>query len=141
MQITREGDFITEIDFLPGKASLKVNDELLERAVNQIHQYIEAPAKPFDLPLRPEGTEFQRRVWQALQQIPAGEVRTYGELARQLGSSPRAVGNACRKNPIPLVIPCHRVVSASGPGGFSGETEGEKVNLKRRLLLHEGVEI
>jgi len=68
-------------------------------------------------------------------------VITYGEIAAELDSSPRAVGNACRKNPISLVIPCHRVVSASGIGGFSGQIEGEKISIKQQLLAHEGVEI
>ena len=73
-------------------------------------------------------------------EIPLGGVATYGELAAQLGSSPRAVGGACRNNPIPLLIPCHRVVSKTGVGGFSGEWgEGERVETKRWLLRHEGV--
>lgn len=142
MRITREGDYITEIDFLPGTGGQAVNeDHLLQQAVSQVKAYVESAGRSFDLPLRPKGTEFQRRVWQALQRIPAGEVRTYGELARELNTSARAVGNACRQNPIPLVIPCHRVVSASGLGGFAGETAGEKISLKQKLLAHEGVEI
>lgn len=88
--------------------------------------------------LLPCGTPFQQRVWQALQQIPPGETRRYGELAEQLGSSARAVANACRANPLPILIPCHRVVSASGMGGYMGERDGPALEIKRWLLHHEG---
>lgn len=84
------------------------------------------------------GTPFQRRVWQALQQIPPGEVRRYGDLAKQLASSPRAVAAACRANPLLILIPCHRVVSAKGLGGYMGKTEGPAVAIKQWLLHHEG---
>jgi methylated-DNA-[protein]-cysteine S-methyltransferase len=90
-------------------------------------------------PIQPvHGTPFQHRVWQLLQQIPAGETRRYGELAAQLGSSARAVAGACRANPLPILIPCHRVVAADGIGGYMGQTEGEGVAIKRWLLHHEG---
>lgn len=91
----------------------------------------------FDVELQVEGTPFQKKVWQALQNIPAGQVRTYGQLAQQLNTSARAVGNACRANPIPLLIPCHRVVSKSGMGGFSGSRDGAPVKIKAWLLAHE----
>ena len=78
-----------------------------------------------------------QRVWQALKQIPAGESICYGELAKQLGTSARAVGNACRANPLPIVVPCHRVVSASGLGGFMGQTQGAELTVKQWLLKHE----
>jgi methylated-DNA-[protein]-cysteine S-methyltransferase len=87
----------------------------------------------------PAGTPFQRRVWQRLSAIPAGETLTYGALARELGTSARAVGGACRTNPIPLVIPCHRVVATNGLGGYSGERGGDWLAKKRWLLAHEGV--
>ncbi len=83
------------------------------------------------------GTEFQRKVWQVLSSIMPGETRTYGDIARQLKSSPRAVGNACRRNPVPIFIPCHRVISASGRGGFMGHTSGEPLAIKDWLLAHE----
>ncbi len=88
-----------------------------------------------DLP----GTAFQQRVWQALLRIPAGETRSYGVLAAELGSSAQAVGNACRSNPVPIVIPCHRVVAVNGMGGYAGATAGYKMQIKRWLLQHEGV--
>ena len=91
----------------------------------------------FRLPLETGGTDFQRRVWNALQRIPAGKVLSYGELARKLKTGPRAVGNACRANPIPVVIPCHRVVAANGKGGFMGKTGGKALAIKDWLLTHE----
>lgn len=84
------------------------------------------------------GTPFQRRVWRALQQIPAGETRRYAELAMQLNSSPRAVAQACRANPLPILIPCHRVVAASGIGGYMGQSAGPMLAIKHWLLQHEG---
>lgn len=84
------------------------------------------------------GTHFQQRVWGLLQQIPVGEVRTYGELAGMLGSGARAVASACRANPVPILIPCHRVVAATGLGGYMGRRDGEELEIKRWLLQHEG---
>jgi methylated-DNA-[protein]-cysteine S-methyltransferase len=97
------------------------------------------PAALSDLPVAPVGTPFQRRVWQRLSAIPPGEALSYGALARELGTSARAVGGACRTNPIPLVIPCHRVVATNGLGGYSGERGGDWLAKKRWLLAHEGV--
>jgi O-6-methylguanine DNA methyltransferase len=85
----------------------------------------------------PEGTAFQQRVWRALSAIPFGETRSYGELARELGSAARAVGGACGANPIPIIIPCHRVLAANRRlGGFSG---GDGLSSKQQLLAHEGI--
>lgn len=94
----------------------------------------------FDIPIALAGTPFQRRVWDALHAIPPGETRTYGEIARALGSGARAVGQACRANPCPIAIPCHRVVATQGLGGFSGDVTGRKLGIKRWLLRHEGSE-
>ena len=77
--------------------------------------------------------------WAALQDIPAGTVLTYGELARQLDSAARAIGGACRNNPIPILIPCHRVVGQQGLGGYAGAVTGDPLGIKRWLLRHEGV--
>ncbi len=93
------------------------------------------------LPLELHGTDFQLRVWQALRTIPPGEVATYGELAARLHTSPRAVGNACRWNPCPLVVPCHRVVRRDGIGGYAGHSDGETLDIKRWLLRHENVRV
>lgn len=83
------------------------------------------------------GTPFQCRVWEALRTIPPGTTWTYGVLAKHLGSGARAVGGACRANPCPIVVPCHRVVARRGLGGFGGDTDGRRLALKRWLLEHE----
>ena len=142
VQIRAQDDFIVSVDFvslLPESGSEK--NKILLQAQQQMQTYCEQPRHVFALPLRMRGTPFQQRVWQALQNIPAGEVRTYGELAQQLKSSPRAIGGACRANPLPIIVPCHRVVSRQGMGGYSGETAGANMDIKRGLLRHEGVEI
>jgi methylated-DNA-[protein]-cysteine S-methyltransferase len=111
---------------------------LARELVRQLRAYLAEPGFRFDLPLDPSGTEFQHRVWDALAGIAPGRVSTYGALAAELGSAARAVGGACRANRIPLVIPCHRVVARGGLGGFSGQTTGTRLDLKRWLLRHEG---
>lgn len=109
---------------------------LLGRAAQQLNAYFYCELKDFDLPLAPAGTDFQRRVWRRMLQIPYGRSETYGEIARALASSPRAVGGACGRNPIPIVVPCHRVTAAGhGLGGYSGEGG---VETKRFLLTLEG---
>lgn len=111
---------------------------IAERAAQQIERYLADASAPFDLPLADAGTPFQRRVWQAMCEIPVGSVVTYGALARQLDGVPRAIGQACGDNPFPLVIPCHRVVAANGLGGFSHHAgDGFYPRVKRWLLAHE----
>lgn len=110
----------------------------LDQVVGQIKAYLDNPKLDFELAMQLDGTPFQRQVWQALQAIPPGETLTYGELAARIGSGARAVGNACRANPCPLVVPCHRVVARKGLGGFAGEISGRKLEIKRWLLQHEG---
>jgi methylated-DNA-[protein]-cysteine S-methyltransferase len=87
--------------------------------------------------LQPQGTPFQRKVWLAMQKIQAGQVQSYGQLAARLKPGSRAIGMACRTNPIILLIPCHRVVSAKGIGGYMGKAG--RTNIKQWLLQHEGV--
>jgi methylated-DNA-[protein]-cysteine S-methyltransferase len=106
--------------------------------IQAIQAYLEDPSFRFCFEPLLEGTAFQQRVWHELLQIPLGHTLTYGQLARQLGSSPRAIGNACRANPCPLVVPCHRVVGKTGLGGFAGKNSGPKLQIKRWLLMHEG---
>lgn len=103
----------------------------------EIEAYCRNPQHIWRMSVLLKGTEFQQRVWQTLQTIPPGEVRTYGSLAASLGTSARAVGNACRRNPLLLVVPCHRVVAADGLGGFSGARLGRWLDVKRALLAHE----
>ena len=132
------GGFLTGIDFAPARESpQQAPDEATRAVLDQLFHYFENPRWAFDLPLAMNGTPFQRRIWQALRRIPPGSTRSYGELARELGSSARAVGGACRRNPIPIVVPCHRVVSATGVGGFMGERGGNALAIKRWLLDHE----
>ncbi|WP_404296133.1 methylated-DNA--[protein]-cysteine S-methyltransferase [Halomonas sp.] len=111
------------------------DDDALIDAREQVLAYLDGRRRSFSLPLAPGGSDFQRQVWAALLRIPWGETRTYGELARRLGreGAARAVGTANGANPLPLLIPCHRVVAASGLGGYSGG-----LALKRRLLEMEG---
>ena len=109
------------------------------RVVQQLENYFDNPAVNFSVPFALAGTPFQQRVWLALTRIPAGETLTYGELAANLGSGARAVGNACRHNPAPIIVPCHRVVAASGIGGYSGSITGLLLDRKRWLLEHEGL--
>ena len=103
----------------------------------QLAAWFDDPAFRIDIPLCIQGTAFQRRVWRVLRTIPPGQVCRYGELAQRLGTSARAVGGACRVNPVPIVVPCHRVVAASGIGGFAGHTHGRLADIKRWLLAHE----
>lgn len=93
--------------------------------------------KPISIKLLRQGTPFRNRVWAELCKIPLGETISYSALAGKIGSAARAVGNACRDNPFPLLIPCHRVVSVSGIGGYSGHTEGDFMTIKRKLLAFE----
>ncbi len=108
---------------------------LLSLAGNQLASYFEGDLTTFSLPLAPSGTPFQRRVWATMTRIPYGETQSYGGVAEEIDSSPRAVGTACGRNPIPILIPCHRVVGNAGAlVGYSG---GEGVETKRYLLAHE----
>jgi len=130
---------IEEIVFLPPGTPVETTpDEFATRFINQIEKYLVNPAWSISLPLAPCGTPFQHRVWQAIRSIPAGHTRSYGELACDLASAPRTVGQACGANPFPLITPCHRVIGKTGPGGFSHAQEGWLLETKLWLLHHEG---
>lgn len=132
------GMALTSIDFVSPRLPLKSpRTPLAHRVCAQLRAYFRNPQARFHLPLAPGGSEFQNRVWRAMRRIPSGQVRCYGELAKSLASAARAVGGACRANPIPIVVPCHRVVSATGLGGFMGATGGRALKIKRWLLEHE----
>lgn len=115
---------------------------LAAKAARQVQRYLEQPDYRIKLPLPEVGSAFQRRVWAAISQIPRGEVRTYGQIAKFIQSAPRAVGQACGANWFPLIIPCHRVTAAGGLGGFSHHDaeDGFHLGVKRWLLAHEGVD-
>jgi len=118
-----------------GRADNASSTPLLEKAKAQLNDYFDGKRTTFDLPLSPRGTPFQRSVWKQLSKIPFGAARTYGEVAKSVHSAPRAVGGACGKNPIPIIIPCHRVLGQGGKlTGYSG---GDGVKSKQALLRLE----
>lgn len=137
---TRGGDALNSIDIVPAPTvSQAPSNALAETVVRQLEAYLRDPQRPFDLPLQMQGTEFQQRLWSALRAVPAGTTQTYGQLAQALRSGAQAVGQACRRNPVPIVVPCHRILAQSGIGGYAGAVAGEKLGTKRALLAHEGV--
>ena len=132
------GARVEEIVFLSGEIPHGAPaNALAQRVVDQLQAYCADSSSQIDLPLVIEGTDFQRRVWDQIARIPPGSKRTYGELARRLNSAARAVGQACGDNRLPLAIPCHRVVAASGIGGFAHHRGGAYQRIKRWLLMHE----
>jgi len=104
---------------------------LLRHGRDQLQAYFDGALTTFDLPLAPAGSPYRRRIWQALSEIPFGQTRSYADIARAAGGSARSVGGANAANPIPIIIPCHRVVGTSGLGGYSG---AEGIETKRWLL-------
>lgn len=137
--IQTEEDWLTAIDYLPIDTPRLAPQTLLAKEVcKQLQAYLREPDFIFDLSLHIGGTIHQQRVWQAIQAIPSGQTSSYGEIATQLHSAPRAVGRACGANRIPIVIPCHRVISKNGGlGGFMNTSEGNPLEIKRWLLRHE----
>ena len=130
---------VTTIEYLPRSERAKPPDNALaERVMRQLERYFADPEFRFTLPLAAAGTPFRERIREALNAIPVGESRTYGELARRLHTAPRAVGGACGANDIALVVPCHRVVGSQGSlGGFMHAIDGDPLAIKRWLLTHE----
>jgi methylated-DNA-[protein]-cysteine S-methyltransferase len=140
--IQMQGQVLTRLEFLPGRHSLiEADTEQVRNVLCSIKAYFDNPGQALEVAVQPSGTPFQRRVWQELRSIPVGKVMSYGTLAARLRSGARAVGNACRSNPVPIVVPCHRVVAGNGLGGFAGDSRGRLISIKRWLLEHEGVEI
>lgn len=134
------GDRLTGIDFLPDALPLMPPDNAVaQRAATQLKAYFRDPTTIFDLPIEPDGTPYRQRVWQAVRSIGCGVIRTYGELAAMLHSAPRAVGQALGDNPLPIIVPCHRIVGRHGLGGFAHASNGYSIEIKRWLLRHEGV--
>ena len=108
---------------------------LLTETISQLNAYFAGKLEVFQLPLAPAGSPFQKRVYKAMCDIPWGETQTYGEIADKLQTAAQPVGQACGANPIPVVIPCHRVLASNGLGGYSG---AGGVDTKIALLRHEG---
>ena len=135
--------FLRELVYLPPTTDLIApKTKLSEDIASQINRYFSDCTFIFNLPLASVGTAFQQKVWHAISQIQQGTVLTYSEVAKQIGSAPRAVGQACGANWFPLVIPCHRVTATGGLGGFANhaEAEGFHLGVKRWLLAHEGLQ-
>jgi methylated-DNA-[protein]-cysteine S-methyltransferase len=130
LTLTEADDCITRLDW--GGSRRGAETALLREARRQLLAYFAGRLRDFDLPLSLAGSPFQQRVWRAMQRIPYGETRSYGELAHETDSGPRAVGTACGSNPIAIIVPCHRVLAAGKRiGGYSG---GTGIETKRRLL-------
>jgi methylated-DNA-[protein]-cysteine S-methyltransferase len=133
LYVAVEEGFVTEL-YTNGSGARPAHDDPAFAPVKvQLDEYFDGSRTSFDLPLKPKGTPFMQRVYAALQAIPYGETRTYGDLARELGSGPRAVGRANGLNPISIIVPCHRLIGANGSlTGYGGGLE-----IKRALLDHE----
>lgn len=138
LTVTAEDDVILSVDW--GWAAEVEETPLLAAARDQIQDYFDGTRRAFDLPLDPPGTAFQKRVWQAMGTIGYGEVLTYGAVAKAVGSAPRAIGQACARNPLPILVPCHRVLGAAnrGLGHYSGPDGPDDLEAKCRLLRLEG---
>ena len=133
---------LRELVYLPKHFEEKPPADALSATIaEQVLRYIADPDFIFTAAMPQVGSEFQRKVWQAIADIPRGEVLTYGAVARRIGSAPRAVGQACGANWFPLLIPCHRVTASGGLGGFAHHDDdtGFHLGVKRWLLAHEGV--
>ncbi len=134
--ISEEDGVIVSLDWGRGPREFQEETPLLAEARNQVHGFFDGRIRRFDLPLRPFGTDYEQAIWKILQEIPFGHTRSYGEVAKEAGSVARAVGRACGANPIPIIIPCHRVLATGGKlGGFSGSGGVES---KVALLRLEG---
>lgn len=119
-----------------GWSPFQESSPLLNEAKRQLDAYFDGDLSKFDLPINPMGTKHQEKVWKAMCEIPYGETTTYGDMAKNIGSAAQAVGTACGRNPIPILVPCHRVVGSAGKlGGYSGDGG---LYTKRALLVLEG---
>lgn len=132
LTLTESQGEISALDWRKGGADAS---DLLDRAETQLRAYFAGELEQFDLPLAPRGSALVKQVCAEMQAIPLGDTRSYGDLARKLGVSAQAIGQACGANPIPVIIPCHRILGANGLGGFSG---AGGVETKVWLLRHEG---
>ncbi len=128
--LTSQQGVVIKTDWEPGAS-------LSSPAEHELNLYWQNPDKLINIKLLKQGSIYRNQVWAALCQIPFGETMTYSALAKKIDSSARAVGNACRDNPYALFIPCHRVVSVSGMGGYCGQTEGDVMTIKYKLLEFE----
>jgi methylated-DNA-[protein]-cysteine S-methyltransferase len=151
--IVTDGKVVTSVRYLPCcTAQLAPQDRVAERACREVERYLADPGYLFTVPYRLDGTPFQCRVWHEIEKLREKlrenprdkncliKTITYGVMAQRLHSGPRAVGGACGANPIPLIVPCHRVLAAGGGlGGFMGGKDPFPLGVKRWLLRHEGI--
>ena len=138
LTVTEEDGAIISLDWGWVPTEWQSETPLLKKAIEQLNEYFDGDRVDFDLPLNPPGSEFQKAVCQAMVDIPGGSTKSYGEIARQIDGSAQAVGNACGLNPIPIIIPCHRVLAAGKEmGGFSapGGVDTKKVLLELENAL------
>lgn len=137
--IVVDDEALLALDFLADDVAAKPPvTPLAQQVWEELSAYLNDPAHRFRLPLKPSGTAFQQRVWQQIAAIAPGKTVSYGDIAHALQTSPRPVGTACGANPLPLVVPCHRVVGKTGLGGFNGQKTNLTLDVKRWLLRHEG---
>jgi methylated-DNA-[protein]-cysteine S-methyltransferase len=132
MTISEEDGAIVSLDWGWGRDQQP--NRLLSDAASQLNEYLDGVRTDFRLPLRASGSPYRRRVWNAIMDVSFGRTSTYGQLAAVAGGVARSIGQACRDNPIPIFIPCHRIVGATALGGYLG---GEGVEVKEFLLDHE----
>jgi len=139
--ISTDGEVVTGVRYLPRHTAARTpHDRAAERACREVERYLADPAYCFRLSYRLDGTPFQRRVWREIEKLFPLKTITYGDLARRIRSAARAVGGACGANPVPLFVPCHRVLAAGGLlGGFMGGKDDFPLSVKRWLLRHEGL--
>ncbi len=138
--VVTRGDALVRLEYLPSRIPTHVAGPGPATAVcRYLQAYFDRDWEncTASVSLCLEGTPFQRRVWSCLQSIDVGQTRSYGEIAAGIGSGAQAVAGACRANAVPLLVPCHRVIAADGPGGYLGHTGGAALSLKQWLLEHE----
>lgn len=136
LTVFAENNALVALDW--GHADGGESSALLDEASSQLAAYFDGRLEAFSLPLKPHGTDFQKSVWRLMEEIPIGYTRSYSDLADDLNSGPRAVGTACGRNPVPVIIPCHRVIGIGGAlGGYTG---AGGVDTKRALLELERVD-
>lgn len=136
LSIQMHASLVGKIEWLNNK-TCEPSPHIPMQLEQALHHYWHTGKTDNTIRLLEQGTAFQQKVWQALCCIPIGQTKTYGELARTLNTSPRALANACRSNPFPLIIPCHRVIAKTGLGGYAGQTSGAMLTIKQALLRFE----
>ncbi len=132
LTLSEEDGAVVALDWGWGRDQAET--ELLRRGRAQLHAYFDGELRHFDLPMAPAGSAYRRRIWGELSRIPYGQTRSYAAIAASAGGSARSVGGANGANPIPIIIPCHRVVGSTGIGGYSG---GDGVATKQFLIALE----